>query len=197
MILFIVVNTRKRYILRVIAGKYRGRKLISPDGQEIRPTTDRVKENVFNLISLKLPGSNFLDLFAGSGGIGIEAISRGSEKTVFVDKSQISIACLKENLEKLKVNEGHIIYCEDSFNIISKLEVQNEKFDIIYLDPPYKTGIYQEAIKKIAEADILSEDGIVVSEHSVEDVFSELPESFILLKEKKYGSIVVSIYKRK
>ncbi len=181
--------------MRVIAGTHRGRKLISPEGDDIRPTTDRVKENIFNLLNLKIPFSTFLDLFTGSGAIGIEALSRGAEKVVFVDKDQKSIGYLKQNLEKLKINSNYVIYCEDSFSIIDRFASQKEKFDIIYLDPPYKTGMYQEIIKKIAETNILSEDGIIVSEHSAEDGFSDLPKTFMLLKEKKYGNIVVSIYK--
>lgn len=182
--------------MRVISGNYRGRKLECVPGLEIRPTTDRVKENLFNIISPRLPYCRFLDLFSGSGSIGIEAISRGAEEVFFVDSDSESIKILKKNLETLKIAEHIKIFHSDAMDALNGF-AGNQTFDIIYLDPPYNKGIYQSALKKIGKINILSEDGIIAVERNEHDAADSLPEELELVKEKKYGSTVLSFYQVK
>lgn len=179
--------------MRVIGGNYRGRKLECPEGIDIRPTTDRVKENIFNILAPKIPYSSFLDLFSGSGGIGIEAISRSANDVVFVDGNSESIKALKHNLSLLKLEEGFRIVHNDVFEALDGFE-NTKKFDIIFMDAPYKQGIYQKVLEKISELHVVEEDGIIVVERHVEDLWETLPKNLELVKERKYGSIVLSFF---
>lgn len=179
--------------MRVIGGNYRGRKLECPEGNDIRPTTDRVKENIFNILAPRMPYSKFLDLFSGSGGIGIEAISRSANEVVFVDGSTESINALKNNLQLLKLEEGFKILHNDVFDALDGFE-NTKKFDIIFMDPPYNKGVYQKVLEKISELHILEADGIIAVERHVEDLYENLPKNIELVKERKYGSIVLSFF---
>lgn len=181
--------------MRVISGKYRGRKLECPLGDGIRPTTDRVKENIFNIIADRVPYSRFLDLFSGSGGIGIEALSRSAEEVVFVDRSTESISALRKNLNTLKVTENVRIIERNVEEAIRMLSM-NEVFDIIYMDPPYHVGLYQETMKILSEVSILSDDGIIIVERFHEDPPNEGHWGFELYRTRKYGTIVLDFYRK-
>lgn len=141
--------------MRIISGKYRGRKLISPIGNDIRPTSDVVKESIFNTVQLSISGSSFLDLFAGSGNVGIEAISRGA-KVCFVDSNRESIALIKKNLEKI----------EEPFTVLEKdyrdaLLMSNEKFDYIFVDAPYAEECIQKICELVYARDLLDRKSVV------------------------------------
>jgi len=155
--------------MRVISGSARGCKLKAPDGLETRPTTDRIKESLFNILSPFLIDCRFLDLFSGSGAIGIEALSRGAKRTVFCDCSDKALKITKENIEKTRLNERSRVINSDALKAIDILAAQGEKFDIIFLDPPYKSGLYKTVLEKIAAGGILAKDGFIISEHSSED----------------------------
>ena len=175
--------------MRVISGSARGRKLIALSGLDTRPTTDRVKESVFNIISPYLPAGRVLDLFSGSGALGIEALSRGSERCVFVEKGKAALDVTKRNIELARVGERAETVLSDA---ISYLRRTREKFDIIFLDPPYNTGLLTEAVGVIADCGLLSEDGIIVAES---EFCGEEPrhDSFDVVRRAKYGNTEVFV----
>ena len=152
--------------MRVISGTARGTKLSSIDDLSTRPTLDRVKEPLFSILQVYLQDANVLDLFAGSGALGIEALSRGSRFCVFCDKSYKSINMLKQNIEKTKFQDKCLIINDDYKKCLEK---QKEKFDIIFIDPPYKYDIGVDSIEKILKYDLLSKDGIIILETDEED----------------------------
>lgn len=162
--------------MRVIAGKYRGKKLLPPPDKSVRPTTDRIKETVFNILASRYGiGGRVLDLFCGSGALGIEALSRGAERAVFVDKSPQSIRLTYDNLKGIK--EPCDVYNTDYKVALSKF---GTAFDMIFLDPPYNCGLETEAIKIIAEKGLLNKGGVIFTEHSRENSLINLPSSYII-----------------
>lgn len=181
--------------LRVISGKARGLKLNTPKNEDVRPTTDRVKESLFNIISLYIIDSKVLDLFAGTGSLGIECLSRGAQKCVFVDVSKESIEIVKSNVKKARVeNESIIINC-DFKEAIKRLQVKNEKFDVIFMDPPYYKDMFVKGLENIENADLLSEEGIIIIEHDTKDVFPDNIGKLEKDKSKKYGNTTLTFYK--
>lgn len=180
--------------MRVISGQFRGRKLEKLEGMDIRPTSDRVKESLFNMLGARLFDCAFLDLFAGTGGIGIEAYSRGATQVVFIDESAKSIKVLKTNLEKLQIQEQVEVYNTDYINAINKLASDNRKFDIIFIDPPYLKGYAQNALVQLADNKVLKEDAIVIIEHDIQDKMPESAGNLNMQRQKKYGNTMLSLY---
>ena len=180
--------------MRVIAGLLKGRKLERIDTLGIRPTSDRVREAMFSILNNNVLDSIFLDLFAGSGGVGIEAYSRGASEIVFIDSNPDSIKILKKNLFKIGLAEGIEVYNTDYKIAISKLGSRAKKFDIIFIDPPYNKNIPIEAINKIYENDILSRKGIIIIEHDIKEFMPEKVNIYKLHKRKKYGNTQLSFY---
>ncbi len=179
--------------MRVISGSARGLKLNTPSNNDIRPTTDRVKESMFNIISPQVYDSIVLDLFSGSGALGIESISRGAKEVYFCDKSKASIGVLKSNIEKTRFNEkSHVMY-EDYKSAIKKLASKKITFDLIFVDPPYYEGLFQDVLKSIDENRILNEDGIIVVEHDA-NIKMENIGRLCIYKEKKYGITMLTFY---
>lgn len=179
--------------MRVIAGRMRGLKLNPPKDDRVRPTTDRVKESLFNVISEYVYDANVLDLFAGSGALGIEAISRGAKKAYFCDMSRDSISVVKSNLEKARIDSEAVVINSDYKDAISRLSRDGVKFDIIFLDPPYYKGLFEDVLNRIQDNKILDEEGIVVAEHDAKDDLSDIG-NLKILKEKKYGITKLTIY---
>ncbi len=180
--------------MRVIAGIHRGRRLESLEGRDIRPTADRVKESLFNILGSAVLDSNFLDLFGGTGGIGIEALSRGAQHVVFVDESIRSIKVLRSNLEQLKITDEAEVYNTDYTTAIKKLHMHDRRFGIIYIDPPYATGIAQKALEEINSHDILEKDGYIVVEHEVRDAMPDQVGRLVMFRSKLYGNTRLSFY---
>jgi len=179
--------------MRVIAGKYKGRVLFSPKDQAIRPTTDRIKENVFNLLQGRLAGAAFLDLFGGSGAMTIEALSRGAAMAVTVDASRDSAELIKKNFRKVGLgNEAQL--WEITYDVALK-RLSGQKFDVIYLDPPYKAGLEKDVLDKIVENDVLKEGGVVVFEHATEIPFAYEGE-LAVFDSRKYGSVTIELLSR-
>lgn len=177
--------------MRVISGSKRGLKLESLDGLDTRPTLDRVKESIFSMIFDKPYEAKVLDLFAGSGSMGIEALSRGSDYAVFVDKNARACDIIRNNIRKSGFADSCTVINKDSLDYLASAGSQNLKFDIIFLDPPYASGILDETLRKINECGILSDDGIVVAEFddgTVVDI-----QSYKLLKDKRYGRVRINI----
>ena len=177
--------------MRVISGKARGKKLISPESEVTRPTLDRVKEAMFNKIQFQVKNATCLDLFAGTGALGIEALSRGAKETVFCDELPETIKVIKKNIEITRNLENSIIINKDYNLALESLKSQNKKFDIIFLDPPYKTNLATMALQKIIMSNLLTEDGIIIIE--TDDIKKK--EEILKLKniqifdERKYGSV--------
>lgn len=175
--------------MRVISGKYRGLEIKGYNIDGTRPTMDRIKESLFGSIQNYVKNSTCLDLFAGSGALGIEALSEGADRCYFVDKNKIAINTLKENLERLKVKEEYYLINKDYIDALNSFNI---KFDIIFLDPPYHLNLMNNAINLIIEKGLLSDGGIIVCEYEEGSVECPLE----LLKRKKYGSKNIDIYKK-
>ena len=169
--------------MRVITGKARGRKLRQPENMDIRPTTDVVKEALFNIIQFDIEGRRVLDLFAGTGQLGIEALSRGAASAVFVDESNAAGKIIRENLEHCGL-EGQVVRSD----ALSFLE-RGGRFDLIFIDPPYDTELLGKALEKIIKFDILSYGGIIICETRKETEILSIPEPYFMGKEYKYGKI--------
>jgi len=174
--------------MRVIAGKARGTKLLAPKHEGIRPTSDYIKENLFNIIQNDVMGCSFLDIFCGSGAVGIEALSRGAASATFIDNDKLSIALACQNLDKTKLKDEAVMLEGYALNALQKLSKQ--QFDIIFLDPPYFEGLVTETLQTILEMDILADMGYIIVEIS-----KELPKQVLddaidleIFKEKIYGS---------
>ena len=179
--------------MRVISGKARGVTLKTPEGLQTRPTADRVKEALFSIIQFELPGAEVLDLFGGTGQLGIEALSRGAKRAVFVDSQLNACNLIKENLRRTKMErEGTVVRSD----YLSYLDRCREKFHMIFLDPPYAEVFLENALKKIAEIDILHSGGIIVSERPVEkEMIWEIP-GFTRSKDYKYGKTILTIFRK-
>ena len=176
--------------MRVISGSARGKKLVSLEGMNTRPTLDRVKEALFNIIQFDIIDKNVLDLFAGSGAIGIEALSRGAKSCTFCDNSADAIKVIKTNIKNTRNEEKSIILNKDYIIALEKLAKENAKFDIIYLDPPYKTEFACIAINKILDLNLLSKDGIIIIE--TDDANKEIKDERIeIFDKRKYGRAIL------
>ena len=183
-------------ILRVISGYAKGRKLLTPPNMDTRPTSDRVKEAVFSIIQNHIMGSTFLDLFSGTGQIGIEALSRGASDCVFVDNSKESIAIINKNIEAASQVIPDInckVLCADIADAIPKLKKAG-LFNIIFMDPPYDSDLVEKALINIYDSNILHPDGFVIIEKP-ESKDINIPNMFNILNQKKYGSTSILIVK--
>ena len=179
--------------MRVITGTARGIQLKTPDGLQTRPTADRVKEALFSIINFDIPGAKVLDLFAGTGQLGIEALSRGAESAVFVDAREESCRLIRENLKRTKLEKDAKVIRSDYLDYLNRCR---EQYNIILLDPPYAEVFLENSIKRITEIDILQSDGIIVAERPLG---KELPwefEGFTRTKDYKYGKVLLTIYRK-
>ena len=179
--------------MRVISGRARGIQLKTPDGMKTRPTADRVKEALFSILQFDLPGTRVLDLFGGTGQLGIEAISRGAASAVFVDEQMTACKLIKENLKRAKMESEGQVVCSDYLQYLSNCR---DSFDIILLDPPYAEVFLENALKKISEIDILQTSGIIVAEHPAEKQFLGNFDGLIHMKDYKYGKTILSLYRK-
>lgn len=180
-------------ILRVISGLYKGRNIKGYDIDGTRPTMDRVKESIFSSIQDYINDSIVLDLFSGSGNLGIEALSNGAIKSYFVDNNKIAINTIKENINNLKIDNYSIIF-DDYMNALKTFKNNNIKFDIVFLDPPYKYNYIDDVISYMIDNDLLNKDALIICEfeNSIKIDYKELS----IIKEKKYGYKKVIIFKK-
>ena len=179
--------------MRVITGKARGVQLKTPEGMQTRPTTDRVKEALFSIIHFDIPGAKVLDLFGGTGQLGIEALSRGAQSAVFVDQREDACRLIRENLKRTRLEQDAKVVRGDYLEYLGRCR---EKFDIILLDPPYAEVFLENALKKITEIDILQSGGIIVAERPLG---KELPwefDGYERSRDYKYGKILLTIYRK-
>lgn len=171
--------------MRVIAGTARSLPLKAPQGLDVRPTTDKIKETLFNMLHWDLPGSIFLDLFSGSGSIGIEALSRGAKKTYFVDNSPKAISCIQQNLAFTKMTDRAVVLRQGVCSALT--DIQETQVDIIFMDPPYRLDQEKEALLVLRRMPYVTEETLIVVEAAVDTDFSYLPElGFSVKKEKRY-----------
>lgn len=175
----------------MISGSARGRKLASPEGLDVRPTLDRVKESVFNMLSFIVADACVLDLFAGSGALGIEALSRGAEKAVFVDASSVSLEIVRQNLTLTRLGDKAECVLSDFSSYLTRC---SKRFDLIFLDPPYAAGFLEPALTAIRNKRLLAPEGLVVCELDSADHFS-CPEGFAVYRDKKYGKARILLMK--
>ena len=179
--------------MRVITGKARGVQLKTPEGMQTRPTADRVKEALFSIIQFELPGTKVLDLFGGTGQLGIEALSRGAAEAVFVDAREDACRLIRENLKRTKLENCARVVRSDYLDYLKRCR---EQFQIILLDPPYAEVFLENSLKMIAEIDILQYGGIIVAERPVgKELPWEFP-GFSRSKDYKYGNTLLTLYRR-
>lgn len=180
--------------MRIIGGKYRSRVLAEFAGEEVRPTSDRAKESLFNILALKLYGARVLDLFAGSGSLGLESLSRGAKEVVFNDFAKDSLAILKKNLTTLKIPVGGEEAKLLNSDFLVCLESVRGQFDLIFLDPPYRFDYGEKALLKIAEKGLLTENGIAVYER--DRPFEGEIAGLEKYDERKYGKTYMTFFRR-
>ena len=181
--------------MRIIGGKYRSRVLAEFNGKDVRPTADRTKESLFNILSTKLIGARVLDLFTGSGNLGLESLSRGAKEVVFNDLSRDSIAIVKKNLAALKIavnGEEAKIY---NYDALTCLDVVKGKFDIVFLDPPYALDLGRAAIEKIAKNGLLADGGVIVYERDI--AFEGEVDGLEQYDQRKYGKAYLTFFRKK
>ncbi|MFC0524021.1 16S rRNA (guanine(966)-N(2))-methyltransferase RsmD [Pontibacillus salicampi] len=176
--------------MRVISGVHKGRKLTPVPGRQTRPTTDKVKEALFQMIGPYFDGGMCFDLFAGSGGLGIEALSRGMERAIFVDKQQKAISTIYENLEALRMKDQAEVYRTDAFRAIKAAGKRGLTFDYIILDPPYDKVKFEDLFEAIHEQHLLKSDGMLVCEHSADQTLPQLIGEYEQIRYETYSSII-------
>lgn len=183
--------------MRVVAGQRKGMSLKSAAGNTTRPTTDKVKESLFNIIGPFFDGGIVLDLFAGSGGLGLECLSRGAERAIFVEKDAKAFQCLQENIKKCRYEDNSETFRTDAKRAVKGFIKRDEQLSMVFLDPPYHKQEYYDLVNILVENDKIATDGIILCEHA-KDV--KLPASygpFTLAREEAYGDIIISIYRQK
>lgn len=177
--------------MRVITGSARGRRLKALDGLDVRPTTDKVKESLFSALQFDIEGRRVLDLFAGSGQLGIEALSRGAEGAAFVDKSKAAVAVVRDNLRATGLEAGARVVQTDA---LSFLRTTAQRFDVAFLDPPYGTGLLQQALALLPP--VMSEYGLIACEHPADEAMPDAVGAFAVYRRYGFGKIAVTVYRK-
>lgn len=172
--------------MRIIAGSARGRTLIAPSGNTTRPTQDKVRESLFNILQFRVQGAHVLDLFAGSGALGLESISRGAEMAVLVDSSRQAVQCITKNIKTVRADETARVLACDYRQAISRLQSEGACFDLVFIDPPYRMEDTGEIVSLLYDGGLLSEDAWLIIEHAL-SVQPQLPPRFRVRDRRKYG----------
>jgi 16S rRNA (guanine966-N2)-methyltransferase len=182
--------------MRVIGGNAKGRRLLAPKGQSVRPTAARVKESLFNILPHDFSGMSVLDLFAGTGNVSIEALSRGAREAVLVEASARSVEAIRENLKRLGLNDRAQLWVAPAARALRSLAKRGAAFDIIFLDPPYDKGLVASSLKLIAQGNLLTALGTVVAEHSAREELKQRYDTLVLNDQRHYGDTRLSFLKR-
>ncbi len=178
--------------MRIIAGQLRGKTLRSVKGMATRPTSDRVRESLFNILSYRIRGANVLDLFAGTGALGIEALSRGAKSAVFVDESKDALSVIRRNLEDCKLMEKARIIRWNIARNLNCLTAYEKQFDLVFMDPPYHSGLIGPALAHLNTENCLADSACLVIEHDISETISDNICDFYLADQRKYGRTFVS-----
>lgn len=184
-------------MLRITGGYYKNSKIISPKGRLIRPTSDRVREALFNILAKRIEGSFFLDLFAGTGAVGVEALSRGAEKSIFIENNNHCVKIINENLKRLNLQEVSNILRGDVISLLNSKGLNiNEKMDLIYCDPPYRSTFTEDIMNAIHNKKLLKREGLLIFEHSSKD---EIEDSnfWDTVDSRRYGEAALTFLKEK
>lgn len=180
--------------MRVITGTARGRKLKAPKGMETRPTSDRIKEALFNIIGSRIIDIKFLDLYAGTGAIGIEAISRGAKKAVFVEKNPHAVKIIRDNLELTGLPSRAAVLANDANRAMEILQSEGYVFDIVFIDPPYRRELVKTSLEKLDLCKLIVPGGLVIAESSKTDVLPDEVGHLKRFRQEKYGDTVLTFY---
>jgi len=181
--------------MRVISGKAKGRRLIAPKGGAIRPTADRIKESLFNILPRDFSGMKILELFAGTGNVSIEALSRGAESALLVDASERSARIIRENLRRLELTDRAQMWVMPVRRALNAVGRQGQKFDVIFLDPPYDQKLVGRSLELIASVDPVYPTGVVVAEHSVRETLKSSYRFLSLNDQRRYGDTLLSFFR--
>ena len=180
--------------MRIIGGDAKGRRIHSPKRSKIRPTSDGIKESLFNILP-EVSEKSFLDLFAGTGNVGIEALSRGASKVVFIENNAVMANSIKRNLEEFGLSGKYEILTTEASKGIRQLQKRRERFDYLFADPPYEKGFIREIFQCIREGEMISSDGVVVIQHSIkENIEGTQTGTFVLTDQRKYGDTLLSFF---
>ncbi|GAA0114369.1 16S rRNA (guanine(966)-N(2))-methyltransferase RsmD [Clostridium senegalense] len=180
--------------MRVIGGIAKGRKLLPPEGMGTRPTLDRIKESIFNIIQHRVRGAVTVDLFSGTGSLGIEAASRGAEKSYLIEMGDSSYSLLKKNVENLKFQDLCVTLNGDCYKFLEQFYKEDKKFDIIFIDPPYAKEMIPPAVELISKYKLLQKDGLIVTKIDTSEVIYEGNDEITLFDKRKYGNTTVCFY---
>ncbi|MFZ5643329.1 MAG: 16S rRNA (guanine(966)-N(2))-methyltransferase RsmD [Bacillota bacterium] len=181
--------------MRIIAGSAKKRVLKVPAGWTGRPTADRVKESLFNILGNSVIGCNFLDLFAGTGNVGIEALSRGALKAVFVEKDRLAATAIRQNIKLTGFENNSKVIIKDVYTSLAELKEMRETFNLVFLDPPYGKGFEIPVINTLVNLDLLASDGILVAESSKRETMPPEITNIKLIRQERYGDTMLSFYK--
>jgi 16S rRNA (guanine(966)-N(2))-methyltransferase RsmD len=182
--------------MRIIAGEFRGRRLRAPEGLSTRPTSDKVRESLFNILGSAVVGARVLDLFAGSGAVGLEALSRGAESVVFVEASRKALALLDDNVEHCGVRNSVMLVQKDARSALRALATSGKCFDFVYVDPPYDAGQYVPVLRLLGSGDLLATGGVVVVESRTNDRLPDVAGVLRRYRDVRHGSTNLGFYGR-
>jgi 16S rRNA (guanine966-N2)-methyltransferase len=182
--------------MRIIAGNYKGRRLKTLEGIRVRPTSDRLRETLFNVLSPRIEGANFADICAGSGAIGIEALSRGAAHVTFIESSRKAAALIGENLRLCEIKEGVHVINRDALTALKYLASRDQTFDIVFFDPPYNSEIHSPVLWQLAKNNVLAENGIVIVEHRRQSLLTPNYDHLRPYREIVQGDSVLTFYEK-
>ncbi len=181
--------------MKIIAGLYKGFSLKTFSGNDIRPTPGKVREALFDILGFKVVEADFLDVFAGTGAIGIEAFSRGAKRVTFIDNNKKGIKIIQDNLKKINKVDSYEILNIDFLKAIKNMDMQNNKFDIIFLDPPYNKQYVEKSLLAFDKTILLKKDSLLIVQHDIHEKAQINLQNLFFVKEKKYGKSLLSIFK--
>ncbi len=182
--------------MRIISGKCRGRKLSMISGRDIRPTSDRIRESIFNIIAGRIKGAVVIDLFAGTGALGLEALSRGADHAFFIDISDYALNVVKNNIMKCGFFEQSTLIQRDILQSVSSFTLINRKADIVFMDPPYNLGLLAKAVQQPALLDCLGDNALIIAEHSIKEKISHDFSGVNIVDQRKYGKTLISFLQK-
>lgn len=183
-------------LMRIIAGSAKGHRLSLPRGKSIRPTTDRVREALFNILAPRIQDARFLDLYSGSGSVGLEALSRGASSVAFVDMDANSIATVMENLKRSRLSSEHAaVYKGDAIQVLAKLNKQILSFDVVFMDPPYACRLVEPTLVAIGSASLLRPGGLVIVEHCIGEEVPRYVNNLEIESVRQYGDSILSFFR--